>query len=327
MVKCCILNFLCSMNAEIYHQSSIFAASLSTYPSKMTTDNAMSMQIAVCKAPDGSGLNVEHISDFLPDTSFDDCAPHLHYFYEILWFQEGAGKHTMDFMEYDIQPNTIFFISPGQVHHFDHTQGYKGVSIKMCTDFMKDEADTNNTLLKYSVFHTFDTAPFYRVNNEVAHTLQHLVQQMEEEMKYQNCFGNTDILKSLIRIFLIQVLRHGEQNSELPMSNLKPAHILFIKFRKLVEQEYKHMHTVQEYADRLNVAQRTLHKCVNECSHTSPLSFINERIMLEAKRLVKYSNLMIKEIAFDLGFDDPSYFIKLFKKKTGYLPSDFRELD
>ena len=192
---------------------------------------------------------------------------------------------------------------------------------------MKDEAYTNNTLLKYSVFHTFDTTPFYRVNNEVAHTLQHLVQQMEEEMKYQNCFGNTDILKSLIRIFLIQVLRHGEQNSELPMSNLKPAHILFIKFRKLVEQEYKHMHTVQEYADRLNVAQRTLHKCVNECSHTSPLSFINERIMLEAKRLVKYSNLMIKEIAFDLGFDDPSYFIKLFKKKTGYLPSDFRELD
>ena len=293
----------------------------------MNTDNTINMQIAVCKAPDGSGLRVEHISDFLCDETFDDCSPHLHYFYEILWFEQGTGKHTVDFVEYDIQPNTIFFISPGQVHHFDHTQGYKGVSIKMCTDFMKDEADTNNTLLKYSVFHTFDTAPFYRVSEKAAETLQHLVEQMEVEMNCQNCFGNTDILKALIRIFLIHVLRHGVQDSELPLNNLKPAHILFIKFRKLVEQEYRNLHTVQEYANRLNVAQRTLHKCVNECSHTSPLAFINERIMLEAKRLVKYSNLMIKEIAFNLGFDDPSYFIKLFKKKTGYLPSDFRELD
>lgn len=111
------------------------------------------------------------------------------------------------------------------------------------------------------------------------------------------------------------------------LDSMKSSHQLFVNFRALVEREFKHLHTVQEYADRLNVAVRTLNKSVNECSQKSPLAFINERIILEAKRMVRYTNLMIKEIAFELGFDDPSYFVKLFKRQTGYLPSDFREID
>ena len=59
----------------------------------------------------------------------------------------------------------------------------------------------------------------------------------------------------------------------------------------------------------------------------SPLIFINNRIILEAKRLVLYSDLMIKEIAYMLGYDDPSYFVKHFKRHTGYLPSEFREME
>ena len=77
----------------------------------------------------------------------------------------------------------------------------------------------------------------------------------------------------------------------------------------------------------LNVAVRTLNKCVNECSGNSPLTLINNRIILEAKRMVRYTEMMIKEIALELGFDDPSYFVKFFKRQTGYLPSEFREAE
>ena len=107
---------------------------------------------------------------------------------------------------------------------------------------------------------------------------------------------------------------------------MKPAQALFLQFRKLVEKEYRKLHTVQEYAERLNVAVRTLNKCVNDCSKMSPLAFVNNRIVLEAKRMVRYSNMMFKEIALELGFEEPSYFVKFFKRQTGYLPSDFREL-
>lgn len=289
---------------------------------------------AVCAAPGGNGFRVEHLPDLLGTNEIDDCSPHLHSFYEILWFQEGNGQHTVDFVDYEVRPNTIFFLSPGQIHNFDEQAdgdkthcGYKGVAIKMCTDFMRDQDGANNTILKYNAFHTFDTAPFYHIDKETAEELAYLVQQMEIESHLSGQFGNIDVLKSLLRIFLVKIQRHGTQESTLQLDKMKPSHQLFVQFRGLVEQEFTRMHTVQEYADRLNVAVRTLNKCVNECSQKSPLAFINGRIILEAKRMVRYSNLMIKEIAYELGYDDPSYFVKLFKRETGNLPSVFREME
>ena len=75
----------------------------------------------------------------------------------------------------------------------------------------------------------------------------------------------------------------------------------------------------------MNISTRTLSNSVNESSRSTPLKMINERITLEAKRLLLYSSLKIKEIGYELGFDDPSYFVKFFKRQTGFLPADFRK--
>lgn len=93
----------------------------------------------------------------------------------------------------------------------------------------------------------------------------------------------------------------------------------------MLEQEFDRIHTVKDYAERLNVSSKTLTNCVTECSRKSPLAFINDRVILEAKRLLRFTNLMVKEIAYRIGYDDPSYFVKFFKRQTGYLPSDFRD--
>lgn len=287
-------------------------------------ENLRSLHIPVCSVPSGKVFEVEHMPDFLNRGDFDNCSPHVHSFYEILWFKEGAGVHTIDFHEYEVKPNTIFFLSPGQIHNFDEGTGYKGYSLKMCTDFMRNES---NRFLKYNVFHSFDTTPCYTINEENVQELEGIVHAIEQEIAMADAFGNIDILHSLLRIFLVKVLRHGIHDGELQLNMLKPSHQLFVNFRRLVEKDFTRIHTVQEYADSLNVAVRTLNKCVNECSSMSPLAFINDRIILEAKRMVRYTNLMVKEIAFDLGYDDPSYFVKFFKRYTGFLPSEFRELD
>lgn len=299
----------------------------------METNELTAKYASVCSAPGGNGFRIEHMPDFFGTNEVDDCSPHVHSFYEILWFQDGYGHHTVDFMDYEVKPGTIFFLSPGQVHNFDticqqaNDKGYRGVAIKMCTDFMRDEECANNLFLKYNVFHTYDTTPFYYIDEQTAVELQSLVEAMEDEAQRYGEFGNIDMLKSLLRIFLVKIHRYGTQEAPMHLDSLRPSHQLFIQFRKLVDQEYARLHTVQEYADRLHVAVRTLNKSVNECSQKSPLAFINDRIILEAKRLVRYSNMMIKEIAFELGYDDPSYFVKLFKRQTGYLPSDFRETE
>lgn len=303
-------------NAESYH--------LSAYIHDMELETRYR---AVCEAPSGNGFQVEHMPEMFSRSIVDDCSPHVHSFYEILWFQEGTGLHTVDFIDYEVKPDTIFFLSPGQIHNFDVREGYRGVAIKMCTDFMKDEEGPNGLFLKYNIFHSYDTVPCCRIDPSIAQLLSALVDDMETEAHRDGEFGNIDIIKALLRIFLVKVQRHGIQEGVLHLDALKSSHQLFLRFRKLVEQEFTRLHNVQEYADRLNVPVRTLNKCVNECSSKSPLAFINDRIMLEARRLVRHTSMLFKEIAFELGYEDPSYFVKLFKRQTGYLPSEFRELD
>lgn len=199
----------------------------------------------------------------------------------------------------------------------------------MCTDLMKDNQSGGNVdsfFLKYNSFHTYDSTPYYKIDDRTAQMIMPLVDDMEEESSHYGELGNVDILKSLLCIFLVKIQRYGIHEDGKNLDMLKPSHRLFIQFRRMVEEEYNRLHTVQEYADRLNVAVRTLNKSVNECSGKSPLAFINERIILEAKRMAKYTNMMIKEIAASLGYDDPSYFVKLFKRQTGFLPSEFRDL-
>lgn len=282
---------------------------------------------AVCETPSGTGFFIDHMPDFLYKGDIDDGVPHVHTFYEILWFQEGTGLHFVDFQEYPIRPGTIFFLTPGQVHRFDGRNAYKGVAIKLCTDIMQSRGEDSDLFVKYDLFYTFDTTPYYIIDDDTSVQLQVLVDSMEEELKTGKDIGHIDMLRSLLKIFLIKVHRYGLKEGQLQLDGLKPAHLLFVQFRRMLEKDFATKHTVQEYADGLNVAVRTLNKCVNESSGRSPLAFITERIMLEAKRQVRYSNLMIKEIAYNLGFEDPSYFVKLFKRQTGMLPSDFREMD
>ena len=293
----------------------------------MESQNIRNIDRAVCETPSGTGFYIDHMPDFLYKGDIDDGMPHVHTFYEILWFQEGSGSHFVDFQEYPVHPGTIFFLTPGQVHHFDGSDAYKGVAIKLCTDLMRSRGDDSDLFVKYNLFNTFDATPCYAIDNDTASQLQVLVDAMEEELKDGRDVGHVDMLRSLLKIFLIKVHRYGRKEGELLLDGLKPSHKLFVQFRRMLEKDFATKHTVQEYADGLNVAVRTLNKCVNDCSGRSPMAFITERIMLEAKREVRYSNLMIKEIAYNLGFEDPSYFVKLFKRQTGMLPSDFREMD
>ena len=171
----------------------------------METQDIKNIYNAVCQTPSGTGFFIDHMPDFLYKGDIDDGIPHVHTFYEILWFQEGTGSHFVDFQEYPIHPGTIFFLTPGQVHHFDGSDAYKGVAIKLCTDFMQSRGDDSDLFVKYDLFHTFDTTPYYVVDDGTAAQLQALVESMEEELKTSKDVGHIDMLRSLLKIFLIKV--------------------------------------------------------------------------------------------------------------------------
>lgn len=250
---------------------------------------------------------------------------HIHTFYQIIWFQQGAGVHYVDFKEYPITDNTLFFISPGQIHYFDDNNSSKGIIIHFNESFLSDEGSSENVFLKYNVFNAFDAVPYYKIMPKDSQRLEYIAEEMKLEKENIKAFAHKDYLKYLVKMFLIYVQRTGERGTGIPLCINNSSNRTFVRFRQILEHHYRQMHTVKEYANHLNVSTKTLTNCVYESSHSTPLKIINERIILEAKRQLLHSDLKIKEIGFYLGFEDPSYFVKFFKRQTGYLPAEFRE--
>ena len=234
---------------------------------------------------------------------------HLHGFYEIIWFQKGSGTHYVDFNQYAIAPGTIIFISPGQIHSFDTKHDQEGYVLKICAELFDD----------------FVSLSCVTVQDKDSAALEMLIGAMQEELKKEDSLGHREALHALVKLFVIMVRRsYAEINPSAPNPH-KVSYKAFLNFRKLIEENYCRLHTVKDYASLLNVSSKTLTLYVNECSKYSPLELINNRIILEAKRLLRYSVLSVKEIAFRLGFEDPSYFAKFFKRLVKQSPADYRE--
>jgi len=275
--------------------------------------------------PEKIQFELYSLDEYLKES--DSCAnePHIHSFYQIIWFTKGKGKHFVDFNEYDFSENTIFFIPKGQIHYFDNSP-CDGYVIHFNETFLVDDEDEVNIFLKHNIFNSFESEPFFRIPKDRTKELQHIVDQMEDEIKYPYKFAHKDFLKHLLNLFLILIQRSGERNSCRQLSINNPYHILFVKFRQSLEANYRRIHTVSEYANLLNISTKTLTNYTKLVSFQTPLEIINERIILEAKRLLTHSGLNINEIGFELGFEDPSYFVKFFKRQAKMSPREFRTI-
>ena len=264
----------------------------------------------VCDNPSGVGMELYRMPEFFQQLKgMETDTMHLHGFYEIIWFQKGSGTHFVDFNQYAIAPGTIIFISPGQIHSFDTKHDQEGYVLKICAELFDD----------------FVSLSCVTVQDKDSAALEMLIGAMQEELKKEDSLGHREALHALVKLFVIMVRRsYAEINPSAPNPH-KVSYKAFLNFRKLIEENYCRLHTVKDYASLLNVSSKTLTLYVNECSKYSPLELINNRIILEAKRLLRYSVLSVKEIAFRLGFEDPSYFAKFFKRLVKQSPADYRE--
>lgn len=264
----------------------------------------------VCDNPSGVGMELYRMPEFFQQLKgMETDTMHLHGFYEIIWFQKGSGTHYVDFNQYAIAPGTIFFISPGQIHSFDTKHDQEGYVLKICAELFDD----------------FVSLSCVTVQDKDSAALEMLIGAMQEELKKEDSLGHREALHALVKLFVIMVRRSYAGMNPSASNPHKVSYKAFLNFRKLIEENYCRLHTVKDYASLLNVSSKTLTLYVNECSKYSPLELINNRIILEAKRLLRYSVLSVKEIAFRLGFEDPSYFAKFFKRLVKQSPADYRE--
>lgn len=146
---------------------------------------------------------------------------------------------------------------------------------------------------------------------------------MEEEFHRPADESQYSMLHNMLHIFLLQAERELKRQG---FQELKPGIYLdyLLKFKELLEQEFREEKSVKIYASKLNLSQKQLHKATTTIMDKTPKQIINERILLEAKRLLIHSNQSVKEIAYELGYDEPTNFIKFFRKYIHTTPSLFR---
>lgn len=255
-------------------------------------------------------------------------APHTHDFFQIIWFKSGKGTHLVDFQSYTIGEHTIFLIGPNQVHSFDKTQGYDGYVINFSEDFIVQRDSDVDFFLKCSMFNNPFQQPTCYIGTGNQKRLSEYIEQIKSELAHDDPFGHEELLRFYLKAILIQIQRQKIQ-LERTTSDITPFVIdekknMMIRFVNLIEENYHNNLTVSEYADRLHISMRTLSDLTHNLVKKTPSHIIQDRIILEAKRLILYSSLHINQISARLGFKDNSYFVKYFKKHTKDTPSDFR---
>ena len=223
---------------------------------------------------------------------------HTHTYYQIIWFRRGYGIHQVDFVDYPVDDNTLFFIAPGQVHSFHGSRDCEGVIIRFNASFMADEQSSESIFLKYDTFNAYDSLPCYKISDAESDHLYILVQAMRIELSLKSAFAHKDYMQYLVRLFLIRVQRAGTRRAVQKLSVSCMAHRSFVRFRQLLEKHFREIHTVKEYAEMLHVSTRTLSHYVAQSAHLTPLQVINDRVVLEAKRQLQHSTLSIKEIGY-----------------------------
>ncbi|MVT07845.1 helix-turn-helix domain-containing protein [Chitinophaga tropicalis] len=160
------------------------------------------------------------------------------------------------------------------------------------------------------------------------HGILNKVHQIKAELQTQGKFGQEELLRNYLKAFLIQVQRRKNESEkgegQTPFM-VDEKRVQLIHFVNLIEENYNKGLSVTEYAQLMHISGRTLSDLTNHMLNKTPSQMIQERIILEAQRLLLHSNLNVNQIGYRLGFDDPSYFVKYFKKHTLISPSDFRK--
>lgn len=263
------------------------------------------------------------MSDLFKEFEDSLTAPHRTGFYHILWFQLGSPTHLVDFKEVKIEPNSLLFLNKDTVQKFDKQGNYDGKVI-LFTDsfFCKSEADTS--FLRGTILFN-DLFAVSQIQVTKSSTLfSNILVQMEQELAQSKDNYQSDILQNLLHNFLLLSERE-RRKQDFTEINKGPDLDYVILFKDLLDQNYRKQKQVSTYAKLIGITEKRLNQATSRTLDKTPKQIIDERIMLEAKRLLAHTNDSVKEIGFDLGFDEPTNFIKYFRKHSHSTPVEFRE--
>jgi AraC family transcriptional regulator, transcriptional activator of pobA len=258
------------------------------------------------------------------DNSYFDHLQRNNY-YSLVWITEGSGKLKTDFSEYGFEKNTLFSFTPYQPFMFLSSL-VKGVAIYFHADFFCIHRHQTEVTCNGVLFNNIYESPYILVDETLQDTLKKLVDQIKSEMQNPG-LAQYELLISYMKIFLISASRSKtqQQTHAIPSADRNKEPVLMQNLKKAIEEDFKSKHTPGEYAVLLNISPNALAKITKKHFNKTLTNLITERIIIEAKRELYLTNKSIKEVAWELGYDDEYYFSRFFKKNVNISPQMYRE--
>ena len=249
--------------------------------------------------------------------------PHRVHFYHILLFTQGTGSHIIDFNKFDYDPETILIVSKGQVQQFHVNPANTGFVIIFTSDYIYENITELDLFHSLRVFEQALFAPSIHLTTEHKIQLLSLVQTMQTEYQASPDELSNEIQRHLLRLLLLEIERI--QSTSVVNQPVLRHYQDFVAFRRLLERDLGKSRSVHYYASQLAISPKRLNELTRQVLNKSAKDFIEEQVVLESKRMLAQGDIPIKEIAYQLGFNDPTNLVKFFKKHTQTSPAAFRK--
>ena len=247
---------------------------------------------------------------------------------KILWIKTGHGQHLIDDLIIDIQPNAFYFINKGKVYQLLENSEIEGVLIRYSNEFLPSINQNVNDKFYSSLYGYIRDVGHFQLTNEmeIQENETILNQLINEFQRPPQIFGKRNILQHLLLTLLLLLERKSREIFTQKVANTqKKDKSVYYQFLELMELHFFEEHQVEFYARQLGIPRRRLSDIIKLFHGQPAKTLIQERIVLEAKRLLTFTNSNLKDIAYQLGFDTPTYFSRYFKKHTQQTPLEYQK--
>lgn len=246
--------------------------------------------------------------------------PHRHNFNQVIFLTAGAGSHVVDFHTLKVVPPTLYFVSAGQVHFWQVAATLVGYSLHFLPELIASLPVHRGAPDILALFHSLSYTPLH-LNREQAAFVQQIIEMAVQEFE---TYDDDAVVCAYLQILFSHIQRICKSNE--PAVVLSPAAELVRKYRRLVSLHFASQRSMEFYADQLSVSATHLAKCTKEITGSTAGQILRQELLLEARRLLINTDWSVEQISDELGFDDPAYFGRFFKREAGSSPGAYRKM-
>jgi AraC family transcriptional regulator, transcriptional activator of pobA len=250
----------------------------------------------------------------------DRREPHRHDYHELIWIRSGSGRHLIDGEPFPIEEGSVTIIGRGQVHVFEEGEDLNGAILRLRDELLPGDSKR----LPAGWMLSGRCGRSVPVPRDRADQLEALLRALDDELKRPTGPESPQLRGHLISVVLLWLERWYDASQEERPDPDEAQIKLLRRFVRVLERDYAAHHDAGHYADELRVPPATLSRALTQVTGRGTKELVLDRVMSEAARLLRFTDQTVQQVALRVGYDDPLYFSRAFKRHFRDSPMAYR---